>query len=217
MPHRIMLFLIYGGRMKKKKKETLLEKIKKIEFRVSYLVIAVILAVVLRYWGENTVTLLQKKVPIVTDTEISKDELEKYIQTKQQYLDENITISPYIIESENFEEVLNDNIHEWFLVRNWRPGRFFYVDDRVKQIVSLLDEQIRNLDEARRLEEQANSLNKIFYEISPEQAEKAAYFSKQAEVIRYYLNRNIRNAGISKKEENLVKEDLDILEAITKR
>ena len=203
--------------MKKKKKESLWQRIKKIEFRASYVVIAVVLAVVLRYWGENTITMLQKEVPIITSTEISKDELTKYIQTKQQYLAENIQVSPYLIESDEFEEILDKDIHEWFLVRKWRPTRFFYVDDRVKQIVSLINEQIRKLDEARRLEEQAGYFSKISNLPNSDHAEKAAYFSKEAEEIRYYLNKNIRNAGISQKEENAVRAQLDILETLTER
>ena len=71
MQHRITLFLTYDGNMKKKKKESLWQRIKKIEFRTSYVVVAVILAVVLRYWGENTITMLQKEVPVITNTEPS--------------------------------------------------------------------------------------------------------------------------------------------------
>ena len=203
--------------MKKKKKESLWQRIKKIEFRTSYVVIAVVLAVVLRYWGENTITMLQKEVPVITSTEISKDELAKYIQTKQQYLAENIQVSPYVIESDEFEDILDKDIHEWFLVRKWRPTRFFYVDDRVKQIVSLINEQIRKLDEAERLEEQARYLMKTSNSLNSDNAEKAAYFSKEAEEVRYYLNKNIRNAGISKKEENAVRAQLEILETLTER
>lgn len=204
--------------MKKKKltfKEKLIEKLKNFELKKSYVVIAVILAVTARYWGENTITLLQREVPIVTTTQISSDELNLYMQTKQQYLNENININPAIVEHYDFENVMDQKIHEWFLVRNWRPTRFFYVENRIKKIVSLINEQNRKLKEAEQLDKQATHFAKLSTMFNPEtnnHGEQAATFSKQAELIRYHLEKNIRNAGISRKEEQLVRDNFETIE-----
>lgn len=204
--------------MKKKKltlTEQILEKLKNFELKKSYVVIAVILAVTARYWGENTVTLLQKEVPVVTTTQISPDELHFYIQTKQQYLNENINIDLVIVEHYDFENIMDQKIHEWFLVRNWRPSRFFYVENRIKKIVSLINEQNRKLKEAEKLDEQAAHFAKMSTMFDPEtnnHAEQAATLSKKAELIRYHIDKNIRNAGISKKEEQAVRDNFETIE-----
>ncbi len=49
---------------------SLLQRLKRIELKKSYIVILVILAVVVRFWGESSITMLQKEVPEVTATEL---------------------------------------------------------------------------------------------------------------------------------------------------
>ena len=199
--------LIYGGNMFDK----FLKKLKRTEINKWYVVLAVVLAVVFRFWGENSITMLQKDVPIVTDTEISQAEFESYLQTKPAYLADGIDIRSELVLRSDFEDLLDKDDHEWFLVRGWRPARFFYVDRRIKMILSLIREQEAKIGEADRLNAQAEEVLK-FADDDPQARSEAAEFQRQAKDIRYYINRDIRNAGITKDEESFVKANRYLLE-----
>ncbi len=188
-----------------------LKKLKRTEINKWYVVLAVVLAVIFRFWGENSITMLQKEVPVVTDTEISQAEFESYLKTKPMYLSNKINVRSELIFRSDFEDLLDKDTHEWFLVRGWRPARFFYVDRRIKEILSLVREQEEKIGEANRLEAQATEILK-FKDDNPQAKFEAAEFQKQAKNIRYYINRNIRNAGISENEEALVKTNRYLLE-----
>ena len=114
----IMLSLIYGGNM------NFLQKLKNIEIKKRYVVLIVFLAVIVRFWGENSITMLQKDVPLVTSTEISVQEVTHYLQTKQQVLDDNISVSQDVLTSKDLENNLDRETHDWFLLHGWRPKRF---------------------------------------------------------------------------------------------
>jgi len=208
----IMLFLIYGGNMK------FFTKLKGIEIQKRYVVLVVVLAVIIRFWGENSITMLQKDVPLITSTEISLEEVTHYIQTKQQFLNDNISISQDILVSKDLENYLDRETHEWFLLRGWRPKRFFYVEERLKQILSFLNEREIKLDEAQRLEEQAKQFMIIgVADDNSSESMTAAELQKQAQDIRYYLNRELRHAGITQAEENIVINNLTILEPLLEK
>ena len=49
-----------------------LKRLKNLEIKKSYVVLAVIIALIIRFWGESTVTMLQREVPIINTTEISQ-------------------------------------------------------------------------------------------------------------------------------------------------
>ena len=188
-----------------------LKKLKRTEINKWYVVLAVVLAVVFRFWGESSITMLQKEVPLVTDTEISPAEFESYLKTKPMYLADKINVRSELIFRSDFEDLLDKDSHEWFLVRGWRPARFFYVDRRIKEILSLVREQEERIGEADRLEAQATEILK-FKDDNPQAKFEAAEFKKQAKSIRYYINRDIRNAGITENEETLVKTNRYLLE-----
>lgn len=213
-----MSFLIYGGKMRKKK-EPFWKKIKNFEFQKWHIAVVVIIALLIRFWGEDTITMLQKKVPVVTDTEFSSTELNNYITTKQQYIADRIAIDPVLSESSYLEEKLDRNIHEWFLVRQWRPKRFFYVEKRIKFILTCLHHQQQNLNEADRLEMLANALlKKSFGEnVLENKSQEAADLNKKANDLRFYLEKEIREAGISTNEEQAVRDYQDTLEALIER
>lgn len=202
-----MLSQIYGGNMF----DNFLKKLKRTEINKWYVIWAVVLAVVFRFWGESSITMLQKEVPIVTDTEISQVEFESYLKTKSMYIADKINVPSELIYRTDFEEKLDKDSHEWFLVRGWRPARFFYVDRRVKEILSLVREQEEKIGEANRLDAQAAEVLK-FKDDNPRAKFEASEFQKQAKNIRYYIKRNIRNAGISENEETLVKTNRYLLE-----
>lgn len=196
---------------------SLFQKFKTFEFKKWYVVVLVLLAVLIRFWGESSVTMLQREVPVVTDTEVSADEIARYIQTKQAYLDENITINPDILVSRDMEDYLDRETHEWFLLQKWRPKRFFYVQDRLKFILNYIHAREKKQEEADLLERQADSLLALNFsgdEEAPEVSE-AAQLQKQAHDIRYYINRDIRQAGISADEDNLVMNNLSVIEYLT--
>ncbi len=188
-----------------------LKKLKRTEINKWYIVLVVVLAVVFRFWGENSITMLQKDVPLVTDTEISQAEFENYLKTKPMYLADKVNVRSELIYRTDFEDLLDKDTHEWFLVRGWRPARFFYVDGRIKEILSLVREQEAKIGEAERMEAQANELLRFKKENTQAKFE-AAEFKKQAKNIRYYINRDIRNAGITENEEYLVKTNRYLLE-----
>ena len=218
MPIRIMSFPIYGGKMKRRKK-AFWERLKEFEFKKWYIAIFVIIAVAFRFWGEDTITMLQKKVPIVTDTEFSEEELTRYITTKQQYLSDQINIDPILAESYYLEDKLDKNIHEWFLVRGWRPKRFFYVENRIKTILSCLHNQERTLEEANRLDRKAAYLLRTSSEGGAvvDKSSEAASLNKKADDLRFYLKQEIRIAGISPQEEDIVRDFQSILEPLIER
>lgn len=189
-------------------------KVKNLEVKKRYVFLLVALALLFRFWGENTITMLQRKVPEVTATEISSLEINQYIQTKQQYLSEHITISQDLIKSSDFENKLDKDIHEWFLVRNWRPKRFFYVENRIKLIVSCIQKQEEQLSKADELEEEAQHIVKTtghFNDPSLNNSVKASNLIKEARDIRYYIKREIRQKGISIMEERNVRKLLSYL------
>lgn len=189
-------------------------KIKNLGLKKRYVVLLVVLALLFRFWGESRITMLQKQVPINTATEISLGEVYNYIKTKPQYVAENITIAPDLINNDNFEKTLNEDIHEWFLVREWRPTRFFYVEDRIKLIISCIQNQNAQLDEADRLEEEAQYLIKTtghFSDPSFNKSPQAANMIKRARDLRYYIKKEIRQKGISVMEEKNIRNNLDDL------
>lgn len=191
------------------------KKLKNFEFKKSYIVIIVVLAVIIRFWGESSITMLQKEVPLVTDTEISVDEISRYIQTKQEALNENITVKPDIIVSRDLESYLDKETHEWFLLRGWRPKRFFYVEERLRQIIYYIHNRQKKLDEAEMLEIQAMQMMPAQQETDVIASDSAADFKKKAQDIRYYINREIRHAGITEAEDHTVEDNLSLLEQLT--
>ena len=202
-----------------KSKLSWLQKIKNIEFKTSYVVIIVIVAVIIRFWGESSVTMLQKNVPIVTTTELSREEIAHFIQTKQEYLDANITIDPSILVSRDIEVYLPSDVHEWFLLRGWRPNRFFYVERRIANILNYINERKNQLAEADRLDslsEQMIWANQYQTDGNVENY-NAAKLKKKARDIRYYINRDIRRAGITKIEDDTVMSNLDILKSMLEK
>ena len=196
-----------------------LQKLKNIEIKKRYVVLIVFLAVIVRFWGENSITMLQKDVPLVTSTEISVQEVTHYLQTKQQVLDDNISVSQDVLTSKDLENNLDRETHEWFLLHGWRPKRFFYVEERLKQILSFINDREMKLDEAQRLEEQAKQFMIIgaVGDNNSSESMTAAELQKQAQDIRYYLNREIRHAGITQAEENIVINNLIMLEALLEK
>ena len=193
-----------------------LKKFKYTEIKIRYIVLVVLAAVILRYWGENSITMLQKEVPIVTSTELSMDEIAHYVQTKQAYVDENISVSQDIIVSRDLESYLDTETHEWFLLRGWRPVRFFYVEERIQKILNHIHKQQEKLQEAKQLEDQAE------YEARMQSSavqdtqlnKKIAAMKRKAKSIRYYIAKDIRQAGISTQEEQGVRTYLPELEEL---
>ena len=197
------------------RQRSLLQRLKRIELKKSYIVILVILAVVVRFWGESSITMLQKEVPEVTTTELSADEINRYAQTKQEYFNERIHVAPEILVSRDLESYLDKPTHEWFLVRGWRPKRFFYAEERIKQILQYLHNREQKLDEANRLELQAKQM--MSGNAISENDATAAEFIKQAQDIRYYIDREIRYAGVTVAEERAVAENQVLLEQLSEQ
>jgi len=193
------------------------QKIRDIEFKKRYVVIAVIIAVIIRFWGESSVTLLQKEVPLITNTQISAEEILSYIQTKQELIAENMVIEEEVLAASEPEKFLNKNIHKWFLIRNWHPNRFFYVEQRLKLILQYIYERQNKLDEADRLEEISKQLlisTPPNTDIINSSVAAAAEAEKQAQDIRYYIDKEIRSAGISPTEDDTVIENLAVIEEL---
>ena len=187
-------------------------KIKNLEIKKRYVFLLVIVALCFRFWGESSITVLQRKVPVVTSTDITLGEIYSYIQTKQQYLAENISISPDLINNKDLEKLLKKDIHEWFLVRNWRPTRFFYVEKRIKLIVSCIQKQDAQLEKADKLDAQAQYLIKTtghFSDPSLNQSSKAAQLFKEASDLRFYIKKEIRKQGVSIMEEKNIRNNLN--------
>ena len=191
------------------------KKFRNFEFKKSYIVLIVIIAVIIRFWGESSITMLEKDVPVVTATEISVDEITRYMQTKQDFLNENISIAQDIIVSRDLENYLDKETHEWFLLRGWRPKRFFYVEERLKQIIYHIRNRQKKLDEAERLEIQALQMMPAQADTDSVASDSAADFQKKAQDIRYYINREIRYAGITETEDHAVEDNLQLLEQLT--
>lgn len=193
------------------------QKIRDIEFKKRYVVIAVIVAVIIRFWGESSVTLLQKEVPLITNTQISAEEILNYIQTKQELISENIVIEEEVLAATEPEKLLSNDIHKWFLIRNWRPNRFFYVEQRLKLILKYIYERQNKLDEADRLEEISKQLlisTPPNTDATNSSTAAAAEAEKQAQNIRYYIDKEIRSAGISPIEDDMVIENLAVIEEL---
>lgn len=191
-----------------------LKKFKYREIKIRYVVLIVVAAVVFRYWGENSITMLQKEVPVVTTTELSSDEIARYVQTKQAYIAENINVSQDIIVSRDLESYLDKETHEWFLLRGWRPARFFYVESRVQKILDLIHKQQEKLQEASQMEEQADrELQMHAIDVKDPQSDKhIALLKQKAKSIRYYIDKDIRQAGISIQEEKDIRTYLPEIE-----
>ena len=196
-------------------KSSLVQKLKRIELKKSYIVILVILAVVIRFWGENSITMLQKEIPEITATELSANEINRYIQTKQEYFSAQMHIAPEILISRDLESYLDKATHEWFLVRGWRPKRFFYVEERIKQILQYIHNREQKLDEANHLEAQAKQI--MTGKVISENDATAAEFMKQAQDIRYYIDREIRYAGVTDAEERTVVDNQELLEQLSRQ
>ena len=200
------------------------KEFKNFEIKTSYVVIAVILAVVIRFWGESSITMLQKDVPVVSTTEISATEIGRYVQTRQEFLAEKINIEN---PSDNIEENMDDEIHEWFLLRGWRPNRYFYVENRIKLILALQAERENKLHEASLLDaqaEQAKAMEYVTKSFEPKKNKKnkkrfeenneAANIKKRANEIRYDIDREFRAAEINMNEDNMVAANKDILASL---
>ena len=194
--------------MDKKNKKTApwILKLKNLEIPKSYVIIVVVLAVIFRFWGESSITVLQKNVPMVTTVAISQNELEHYMQTKTAYLNESFRVNTEDWQSSEFENKLDKETHEWFLLQNWRPQRFFYVENRLKMIIDLMQKRDINLDQAKQFEAQAEQLTKMAVGHGAIQDTKrlAAELRQKAQNIRYYLDRDMRMAGVEKDEDKLV-------------
>ena len=208
-----MSFQIYGGNMD----FSFLKKFKNIEIKKSYIFLAVVIALIIRFWGVNSVTLLQQELPVVNTTEISPEEINHYIQTKTQYFDDKIDIDINIIVSRDLESYLDKDTHEWFLLRGWHPKRFFYVEQRLKKIVSLINDRKAKLLEAQKLED----LARIQFENRSNEnfggGLTIAELKKQAQDIRYYINREIRFAGITEQEDNAVMQNFEKIMTLLER
>jgi len=194
--------------VEKKKTSPWLLKLKNLEIPKSYVVIAVVVAVFFRFFGESSITILQRNVPIVTAVAISQDELEHYIQTKAAYLNESFQINAEDYKDSEFENKLDREAHEWFLQQNWRPQRFFYVENRLKMIVDLMQKRDEQKNEARFLEAQAKQLTQMSAEHGAIQDTKqlAAELLQKAQKIKYYIDRDLRMADVEKDEDLLVQE-----------
>lgn len=197
-----------------------LKKLKNLEIKKRYVVLVVLLAAVVRFWGESSITMLQKEVPIVHDPKLSEQEIDHYIQTKQQYLDENIQISQDVLISRDLEDYLDKETHEWFLLQGWRPNRFFYVEDRIKLILVHIQRRDEKLGEADRLDTQAEqflAISNAAGELNSEETRNAAELKKQAQDIRYRINKEIRHAGISAAEDRAVQNNISTLQYLTEQ
>ncbi len=194
-----------------------LKRFKNLEIKKSYVVLVVIIALIIRFWGESTVTMLQREVPIIDTTEISQEEIERYIQTKQQYFDDGISIDPSIIVSRDLESYLDKDVHEWFLLRGWRPKRFFYVEERIKEIVDYIHNRNEKILEANELEEQATISARTENQRRFKAGLTVAQLRKQANNIKYNINREIRHAGITEDEDNMVTRHLSTIETLLER
>lgn len=194
-----------------------LKRLKNLEIKKSYVVLAVIIALIIRFWGESTVTMLQREVPIINTTEISQEEIERYIQTKQQYFDDGISIDPNIIVSRDLESYLDNDVHEWFLLRGWRPKRFFYVEERIRKIVDFIHNRNARILEANELEERATISARTENQRRFKAGLTVAQLRKQANTIKYNLNREIRHAGINEDEDNAVTRNLSTIETLLER
>ena len=199
------------------KKDSILQKLKNIEIKKSYVVLIVLIAVAIRFWGESSVTMLQKNVPVVTSKELTQEEIYHFIQTKQEYINENITIDPSILVSRDLESYLDSDTHEWFLLRGWRPKRFFYVEERINTILNLIYERQSKLDEAARLDDMADRMLVAVQSQIPgtsSEGATAAEFKKKAHDMRYYVDREIRHAGITKTEDDTIMENITTIESL---
>ena len=213
MPARITLFQIYGGNMD----FSFLKKFKNLEIKKSYVIAVIFIALVIRFWGVNSVTLLQKEIPIVDTKEISVEEINHYIQTKPQYLEDNINVDVSIIVSRDLEAYLDKKTHEWFLLRGWHPKRFFYVEERLKLIVSLINDRKAKLYEAQKLEKQADLQAENVLNGNYGGGLTTAELRKRAQDIRYYINREIRYAGITEEEDGEVMRHFQTIESLLER
>lgn len=194
-------------------------KLKYIEIKPIYIVLVVVLAVIIRFWGENSITLLQKDVPEINTTEISKEEIENYITVKELYLSQDFTVDWQWAMRSNLEEVLDKDIHEWFLINKWRPARFVYVQDRIKKILEQIKKREASLLEADRLDQQAKQFAQTL-KFNPHDSvaeHQIAKFRRLAKDIRYYQNRDIRVAGITEEEEKSVLTNRQIIEEILEK
>jgi len=190
------------------------------EIKIRYIVIAVIIAVVIRFWGESSITMLQEDIPVVTDTEISREEINRFIKTEQECINENIIIDENLLADNAFEDKLDPDVHEWFLVRGWRPKRFLYVKQRIHSILEHIYTRQKKLAEAEHYEklahqaELATSLQEADFE---SEYTVVADLRKKAHNIRYYINREIRHAGITQSEDDAVSENIATIETLLER
>ena len=202
--------------MEKKKTAPWLLKLKNLEIPKIYVVIAVVIAVALRFWGESSITILERDVPVVTEVSVTQDELEHYMQTKSAYNNENFRVNAQDADNDDFEKKLDKETHEWFLLQHWRPKRFFYVENRLKMILDLMHKRDLKRDEANRLEQQSVQLGKMHGGQSSANDPRvlAAELLQKAQNIRYYIDRDIRFAGVSKNEEMIVRDNLGEIKAL---
>ena len=190
------------------------------EIKIRYIVLAVIVAVVVRFWGESSISLLQEDVPVITDTEISQEEVYHFIKTQQECIDENIIIDEDFTTDNVSEKGLDTETHEWFLVRGWRPKRFLYVKRRIRNILEHIyarEKKLAEADQFEKLAQQYQIVNNI-QEITPEaENSTASELIKKAHDIRYYADREIRYAGITALEDETVSDNIAIIEALLER
>lgn len=134
------------------------KKLKNIEIKKSYVVAAVILAVVIRFWGESSVTQLERQIPVITSVELVDNEFPSFINLIQEFPNEYATPN---LKQPDFAEHLTKDQQEWFLLRGWRIERFIHVRNRIAALLPLISQMEEDLMQAEMFEQQAAYLREM--------------------------------------------------------
>ncbi len=161
-----------------------LKKLKNIEIKKSYVIAIVILAVIIRFWGESSVTQLEKQIPIITSVEMVDDEFPSFINLIQDFSNEYTSPS---IKQSDFAAHLTKDQKEWFLLRGWRIERFIHVRDRITALLPLVTQMEEDIMQAEMFEQQAAYLKEMASANEDTQLlSQAADLKKKASDLRFF-------------------------------
>lgn len=128
------------------------------------------------------------QIPNRTSSEIDKEELMSFLPVWSDYVQQNISDvgrQAVSLSSGKPEDNLSKQAAEWLLRRNWRPARFFYVEQRLRVI-------LKTIEYRQQSEKMIQSLTRQLSDLQRKQAETN--------------NFNSQIASLSNSIENLIRE-----------
>jgi len=115
-------------------------------------------------WYENyraRTAINLEAIPNRTSAEISKEELYEFLPVWSDFIQQNVSgqnAEDVMLADGRPEDNLSPEARDWLLRRNWRPHRFYYVEQRLRAILKTLDSRRENEQMIARLEQRLAAL-----------------------------------------------------------